>query len=98
MGMSKLNLRFGMETMRKLQIKCPHCKGSGKLDLRAATVGTMILAARQAKNMTQETLSQKVRLSRAQIANIEAGRSDMPLKTLARFADAFGCPMRDLVP
>lgn len=79
-------------------IKCPHCNGSGTIELAEATVGDMILGARNANNMTQQTLAQKVGLSRAQIANIEGGRSDVPLKTLARFAAALDCTMRDLVP
>lgn len=79
-------------------IKCPHCDGTGILTPQAATPGDMILSVRKRKGWTQEQLSQAVRLSRAQIANIEASRSDMPLKTLARFAEAFGCSMKDLVP
>jgi transcriptional regulator with XRE-family HTH domain len=58
----------------------------------------MILAARKKSGMTQEQLAGKVQLSRAQVANIEGGRSDMPLKTLARFSEALGVPARDLVP
>lgn len=81
-----------------LSIKCPHCDGSGRLTLERASVGTMILAARKAHDMTQEELAGKVQLSRAQVANIEGGRSDMPIKTLARFAEALDVPMRDLIP
>ncbi len=79
-------------------ISCPHCEGTGQIELKGATVGDMILAARKAKKMRQEDLASGVGLSRAQIANIESGRSDVPLKTLARFADALGTTMRDLVP
>ncbi len=79
-------------------VECPHCGGTGKLATEAVTVGTMILAVRRAKKMTQDELCKLVGLSRAQIANIESGRSDMPLKTLARFADAFKCSMKELVP
>lgn len=79
-------------------IKCPHCDGTGRIALSQSSFGDMILAARKAKQMTQEKLAVTVGLSRAQIANIEAGRSDVPLKTLARFADALGTTMRDLVP
>lgn len=79
-------------------IKCPHCDGAGQIALQEATVGCMILAARKARKMTQQNLSAKVGLSRAQIANIESGRSDVPLKTLARFAEALGTTMRELVP
>ena len=79
-------------------IPCPHCEGTGQLPLNGATVGDMILAARKAKKMRQEDLAAGVGLSRAQIANIESGRSDVPMRTLARFAEALGTTMRDLVP
>lgn len=79
-------------------IKCPHCDGSGRLAVERTTVGDMILAARKASGLTQEELCKKVMLSRAQIANIESGRSDMPVKKLQLFADAFGCSPRDLLP
>ena len=79
-------------------IKCPRCGGTGRLAVERTTVGDMILARRQASGMTQEELCKKVMLSRAQIANVESGRSDMPLKTLQRFADALECSPRDLIP
>ena len=81
-----------------LSIKCPHCDGSGRMAMERLNVGDLIHAQRKARGMTQDELCQKVLLSRAQIANIEGGRSDIPLKTLARFADALGCTMKDLVP
>lgn len=61
-------------------------------------VGDMIRAHRAALDMTQQQLSELVGRSRAQIANIESGRSDIPLSALARFAQAFKCSMKDLVP
>lgn len=79
-------------------IKCPHCDGTGQIEMKRATVGDMILAVRKSKGWTQEKLAAGVGLSRAQIANIESGRSDMPMKTLARFAEALGVSMRDLMP
>ena len=79
-------------------MKCPHCDGTGTLALEAVTVGDMIMAMRKGKKLTQEDLARRVSLSRAQIANLEVGRSDMPLKTLKRFASALECSMRDLIP
>lgn len=79
-------------------MKCPHCDGTGHLPIDDAHVGTMILAHRKGKKMTQQNLCAAVGLSRAQIANIEAGRSDVPLKTLARFAVALKTTMRELIP
>jgi len=79
-------------------MKCPHCNGSGKLSPQEATVGDMILSMRKSLNLTQQDLASKVGLSRAQIANVESGRSDMPISTLKRYADALGCTMKDLLP
>ena len=79
-------------------IKCPHCDGTGRLLIERTTVGDMIMAARKNSGMTQEELSQRVSLSRSQVANIESGRSDIPIKTLQRFAEAFECSPRDLIP
>jgi DNA-binding Xre family transcriptional regulator len=79
-------------------MKCPHCDGTGRLSLERATYGEMILARRKAMGMTQDELSKKVMLSRAQIANVETGRSDIPMKTLQRFAEALECSPRDLLP
>ena len=77
-------------------MRCPYCDGKG--NLAHPTVGAMILAMRQTRKLTQQALCVKVGLSRAQIANIESGRSDIPIKTLAKFAAAFKCSMKDLVP
>ena len=81
-----------------MTIKCPHCRGTGKIEADKATIGDMILCIRDKKSMTQADLAGKVGLSRAQIANIEAGRSDITIRGLAKFAAAFGCAMKDLVP
>ena len=77
-------------------MKCPHCDGTGVLD--APTFGALVLAARNARGMTQHELSAQAGLSRGQIANIETGRTDAPLSTLTRIATALGVSMNDLVP
>lgn len=79
-------------------MKCPHCNGTGVLGGNEIHAGALILAQRRAREMTQAELAQLVGLSRTQIANIEIGRSDMPLKTLARFAEALQVSMKELVP
>jgi transcriptional regulator with XRE-family HTH domain len=79
-------------------MKCPRCGGTGNIEDASANVGDMIRLHREAMSWTQETLAEKVAKSRAQIANIEGGRSDLPMKTLKKFADAFGVSMKDLVP
>lgn len=81
-----------------LSVQCPHCEGTGRLAIERASIGDMIMAARKAKGMTQEQLAAKVGKSRPQIANIEGGRSDMPIKTLMLFAEALGVSAKDLVP
>lgn len=77
-------------------MKCPYCDGSG--DIAEPTIGAMVVAARRAAKLTQQQVAERATLSRAQIANLEADRTDIPLKTLARIAEALGCRMRDLVP
>ena len=79
-------------------MKCPHCNGTGNLAPNEATVGDMILSIRKSKGLTQQELAAKVGFSRAQIANIESGRSDMPISTLRKYADALGCSMKELIP
>ena len=66
--------------------------------MEGVTVGAMILGARKAKGLTQEQLAGRIGISRAQIANVEVGKSDMPMKMLRRFADALECKARDLIP
>ncbi|HEX3412852.1 MAG TPA: helix-turn-helix transcriptional regulator [Stellaceae bacterium] len=77
-------------------MRCPHCNGTGELN--APHYGDLVHAMRRAKNMTQQDLGEKAGISRAQIANMEAGRTDIPLKTLSRIAAALECSMKDLVP
>jgi transcriptional regulator with XRE-family HTH domain len=77
-------------------MKCPYCNGTG--ELINPEVGALILVARQSKGMTQEQLAIGASLSRAQIANIELGKSDVPTRTLARIAQTLGVSMKDLVP
>lgn len=81
-----------------LSVKCPHCDGTGRIALERASTGDMILAARKAKGMTQEELAGKVGLSRAQVANLEGGRTDTTLSKLAKFAAALDVTTKELVP
>jgi transcriptional regulator with XRE-family HTH domain len=48
--------------------------------------------------MTQAELASKAGLSRGQLANIEVGRTDMPIKTLQRIAVALDCSAKELLP
>lgn len=79
-------------------MKCPHCDGTGELPDDQASVGAMILLHRKAHKMSQQDLASLVGLSRPQIANIEVGRSDMPVSRLGLFAKAFGISMKELIP
>lgn len=81
-----------------ITIKCPHCDGTGRMDMERASVGDMIQVQRKKAGMTQEQLCEKIMLSRAQIANIEGGRSDISTKKLLLFAEALGCSPKDLLP
>lgn len=77
-------------------MRCPHCDGTGELP--EPGFGAMVLARRKKLGLTQAEVSVKCGLGRAQIANIEAGRTDVPTKTLIRIAEALNCRPGDLLP
>lgn len=62
------------------------------LDPELVRVGATIKALREARGMTQEQLSQAADLSRAFIANVEAGRKKASTKAVARIAAALHVP------
>lgn len=79
-------------------MKCPHCDGSGEMPDDKVTIGEMILMHRKARDMTQADLAPLVGLSRPQVANIEGGRTDLPVSRLMLFAKALGVTMKELIP
>lgn len=79
-------------------MECPYCHGTGELKPDEVTVGTMVLSIRKSVGMTQQDVARKAGLSRTQIANLETGRTDIPVLTLRRIADALGCSAKDLIP
>lgn len=79
-------------------MKCPYCDGSGKLEGSSVHFGVLLTAARKAKGLTQLQLAEQVGRSRAQIANLEVGRGDIPLGQVIRIAEALGISAKDLVP
>lgn len=77
-------------------MKCPYCDGRG--ELKDATFGMLVTIARKNAGLTQHDLSVRAALSRGQIANIETDRTDVPLKTVQRLADAIGISAKELIP
>lgn len=77
-------------------MKCPYCDGTG--ELTSPSVGTAILAIRKIREMTQQDLAKACGLSRPQITNIEAGRSDTSVSMLMAIADALSVSAKDLLP
>lgn len=60
-------------------------------------LGRQIARARDGK-MTQDTLAQKLCLTRTSIINIEKGRQQVLVHTLADIASALGVPVGELLP
>jgi transcriptional regulator with XRE-family HTH domain len=61
-------------------------------------VGRRLRRARLDAGLTQKELADQVELSRASIANIEAGRQQFPLHALILFARALGVKPASLLP
>lgn len=61
-------------------------------------IGPLITAARQRANLTQLEVASQIGVSRPQLANIETGRSDLPVSRLLRIAAALKISARDLLP
>jgi transcriptional regulator with XRE-family HTH domain len=61
-------------------------------------VGRRLRRARLDAGLTQQELAERVELSRASIANIEAGRQQFPLHTLILFARALQIAADQLLP
>ncbi len=78
--------------------KCPRCGGCGYLTAATATIGDLIQTLRVKKGLSQLELAMQVGVSRAQISNIESGRTDPQVKQLRQYAEALGCTIKDLIP
>ena len=59
--------------------------------------GHRLTRLRKSRDISQEELGAKLRLSRASIANIEAGRQRILLHHLFQLADVLSVPVSDLV-
>lgn len=62
---------------------CPVCGGTGTI---AIPIGIRIEALRKRLEMTQEHFATSIGMSRPSLANIEAGRQDVPLKFIVAIA------------
>ena len=82
----------------KVMVPCPKCGGTGEVEYSTRAIfGLNVQRLRKAKGWTQEELSERVKHTRAQIANIESGRSGTTLDGLLVFASAFGCDPGELL-
>ncbi|MDE5663298.1 MAG: helix-turn-helix domain-containing protein [Muribaculaceae bacterium] len=61
-----------------------------KEELNAYFVGEAIKKARQAQNLTQEELGERIGVQRAQISRLEKGKSVITLSTMSRVFKALG--------
>lgn len=61
-----------------------------KEELNAYFVGEAIKNARQAQNLTQEELGERIGVQRAQISRLEKGKSVITLPTMSRVFRALG--------
>lgn len=77
---------------------CPHCDGTGKVTAEQLGFGGMVTRARKNVGMTQAELAGRIGLSRAQIANIEGGRSSVPVEAVREYAAILRIDPLELLP
>lgn len=61
-------------------------------------IGLNLRKARNARNMTQDDLAKRVRLSRTSVTNIEKGRQSILVHTLVNLAAVLETPISEIVP
>ena len=63
------------------------------------TTGQRVRAAREAAELTQDELAERVGdgLTQSYVARLEAGKHDPTVPMLRRLAVALGCPLADLI-
>lgn len=93
--MSKMNLTPASELVDEVWEKIGTLERDAmesqlKEDLNAYFVGEAIKKARQAQNLTQEELGQRIGVQRAQISRLEKGKSVITLPTMSRVFRALG--------
>ncbi len=79
-------------------LPCPLCDGKGSVSAEQVGFGYMVVAARKLSKMTQQELADAVGISRAAIANIEAGRAHIPIEAVRKYATALHINPTDLLP
>lgn len=60
--------------------------------------GKQVKTARETANVSQAELAARVGMTRASVANLEAGRQDMTISRLAGIAAALGMDLSALIP
>jgi transcriptional regulator with XRE-family HTH domain len=67
-------------------------------ELAAQLVGYEIRRARKAAGLTQAEVAKRLELTVPYVSNVEAGRVNLTVGQLARFADALGSDLRLSLP
>jgi DNA-binding XRE family transcriptional regulator len=86
----KKNTRGLGEQATSFEVTCPMCGGSGKVAPKVESIGDRFRACRIKLSKTQAEVAPTLRISRAQLANLEGDRSRPGVEMLVRAADAFG--------
>ena len=79
-------------------ITCPLCNGAGHFVDDQSFFGSKVREIRNFNGMTQDALAKEVKLSRASISNIEAGRQTVTLRFIKAFAKALNVETSALLP
>ncbi len=66
-------------------------------DPLSAAFGAAVRERRIAAGLSQEALAERTQVQRTYVVDLEGGRRNLTLRTIARFADALGVSLGDLL-
>lgn len=83
---------------RKQAPRKPVARGTTQVEACYLHIGSILLEMRERRGWPQARVADAMGWTRANVANVEAGRQRVMLHDLPRLAKALGVPVLDLLP
>jgi len=79
-------------------MKCPHCDGSGELQLGSMAIGEKLRHFRESKGLSLRAAAEKAEISNPAISQIETGKIKNPgFDTVVSLCNVYGISPLDLI-